>query len=306
MFSKTIFVCAALLLGSATALAAETHKLELDEFGRPLLPIEFADGSSSLVLIDTAARRTGLKNELAQRLSVKVRDYSSIRHFSSGGLVERPHGLLNELSLLGRRVEDSTVALYPDNALQDGIIGFDTYGWHIIRLHAKEQMIEFQPNTATINRDGWQVINGRFSRHFGILLSTTYHGEEFDILLATGSSRTVLDMEAAKKLGKAGAIEKPDGFQYIAMGLDTGNRGMNETVLPDFRIGAWNLGDLPVLVSRLPAYDAVGRRGSNFIMLGADVLLAGDIAFDFRDFQIWLPAERINQDAALLTSSGVK
>ncbi len=306
MFSKVILICAALTFVSATTAASETHKFQQDEFGRPLLPIQFADGSSSLMLLDTAVRRTGLKNELARRLSTKIRDYSSIRHFSSDGLVERPHGLLSELSLWGRRIEDNTVALYPDFASQDGTIGFDAYGWHIIRLHAKDRLIEFQPNTADINRAGWHVVDGRFNHHFGIVLSTTYNDEEFDILVATGASRTVIDINAAKKLAKAGIIEKPDGFQYIAMGLNPRDRGMNETVLPEFSIGSWNLGDLPVLVSRLPVRDATGNNNSNFIMLGADVLLAGDIALDFRDFQVWVPAERVGQEAALLTSSGVK
>lgn len=292
--------------GSPGSQAAERHKLQLDDYGRPLLPIYFSDGSKSLMLLDTSARRTGLKNKLAEKHAAQVHDFSSIRHFSAAGLTERPYATLYDLSLFGRKIEKNTIALYADNAMHDGLVGFDIYSWHILRFHAKDQAIELQPNTGDVGRAGWQVIAGRYNRHLGIMLTTDYNGQEFEVLLATGTSRSLIDGNAARKLVSAGVVKKPDGGETAAMGIDARPRGLTYTVMPDFRIGPWNLGDLPVLVTNLPSRDATGYVNSNFIMIGADVLMNQDIALDFRDFQVWVPGDEQTQASRVLTSSGVK
>lgn len=293
-------------VASSAVHAAEKHKLKLDDYGRPLLPVYFSDGSRSLMLLDTSARRTGLKNKLAKKHAAQVHDFSSIRHFSAAGLTERPYATLYDLSLFGRKIEKNTIALYADNAMHDGLVGFDIYSWHILRFHAKDQAIELHANTGDVGRAGWQVIAGRYNRHLGIMLTTTYKGLEFEVLLATGTSRSLIDGNAARKLVKAGLVKKPDGGETAAMGIDARPRGLTYTVLSDFRIGPWNLGDLPVLVTNLPSRDATGYENSNFIMIGADVLMKQDIALDFRDFQVWVPGENPVQLSGVLTSSGEK
>lgn len=292
------------LCGAANA--AKQHPLTLDDYGRPLVPLEFADGSTSLVLLDTSARRTGLKNSLASKHDARLNDYSVIRHFSAGGLLQLPYATFDTFSLYGRQVKENAVALYGNKSMHEGLVGFDMYRWHVLRFAPDAPSLELLPNTAAVGAAGWQVIAGRPTRHRSIILTTEYAGHKFEILLASGSSRTVINAQAARLLAAEGKIKKPVGGERLALGIDPKVRYLKHTVLPEFKIGPWELGDLPMLVTSLQSDQALGYSTSNFIMIGADVLMSQDVALDFRDFQIWVPGDGDGQASVVRTSSSVK
>lgn len=286
--STLVTLCLVIL--TTNSAVAEVYPFQIDAHGRPLLQVTFNNGDHANFLLDSAARRTGIVNALADKQLAKRQYRSTIRHFSSAGLLALPLAKLNAFSLFDRQITENIIALYPDDAIAKGLIGFDALRGQLLRFEPSAQAIHVTASPADIARQGWLRIDGRYNRHLGIVLSANYHNLEIDVLVATGSSHTILDRAAATRLFPDKNFSLFFGVNEVYQGLAPQPRNLDTIVLKDFSIGGWYLGNLEVTVAVLPSREATGYMDSSFMMLGADVLTRQNISLDFRDHAVWIPA----------------
>lgn len=292
MLQRIIYACICkMLLMTATNAAAEDQSYYLDAHGRPLVAASLGTGAEARLLLDTAARRTGLTNGLAAQAGAVARNRSRIHHFSSQGILSLPLAKLDKMTIFGKQVIRNTIALYPDNAPLQGIVGFDTLRGQVFRIEPENRIVHIAPHAGDIADAGWSMIEGRSNRYMGIVLTAQYQGEEIDVLLATGSSHTVLDRRVAKKLFPKKDFSVFFGITEVYQGLAPKALNLDIITLENFAIGPWHLGDLDVAVARLPVKQTIGVAKANLLMLGADVLMQQPLAFDFRNQSLWVPVE---------------
>lgn len=289
---KTVtFLLWGLFNQSAVYAATEDLPFHLDDYGRPLVEIAFSNGEKLDVLLDTAARRTAFTNDVATRQGARRRMRSTIRHFSSAGLLTLPLATLDEILLFGKPIRQNTLALYPDRVSASGLVGFDTLRGQVIRFSQETQTIEMLANSGRLAGEGWARIPGRNNRYMGIILKAQYGEHELDVLVATGSSHTILDRHAANALFPSKDFSVFFGTTQVYQGLPVWPRNLDTITLKNLAIGEWQLGDVDVTVDKLSASDATGVEGSKFLLLGADILMRQNIALDFRDHSVWVPAQ---------------
>ncbi len=282
-------VSLALITGGTHTGSAQAHPLKLDDHNRPMVEVTFENGDKHMLLLDTAARRTAFKNKLADNLGVEVRSRATIRHFSATGVVTLPYGWLPTLDIFGRTVNRNIVALYPDYLPANGLVGFDTLHEQVFRLNPKEGVIDAWSHSGQLAEDGWAMLQGRSNRGWDIVLKGTIQGLDMDILVATGSSHTLIDLDTARKLFPDRKFRPSFGTWNVHRGLNAKPLNLDTLVLEDFSIGPWQLGDLEVGVTRLKFDETSGLKGKNTMILGADVLMRAPIALDFRSQSVWIP-----------------
>lgn len=283
--------CLAAICGiAATSPAtAENLRLHIDTYGRPMVEVSFETGQSALMVLDTAARRTALTNSFADTVSAKKHFRSTIRHFSSGGILTLPLASLETLSVFGKNVTRNILALHPDRATAQGLVGFDTMRGQIIKIDPGARQVTTFSNAGALVDAGWRMISGRPNRFMGILLTATYEGQKLDVLIASGSSHSLLDRRAANALYPGRDFRLFHGTEQVYLGLSGTPLHLDKLVLKGFKIGDWSLSNLEVSVASLPVKDATDFQDSKLLMLGTNALMRTPIAFDFRSQSIWVP-----------------
>jgi len=265
--------------------------VKLDEYGRITIPVTLEGGKQEqYFLLDTAARRSLLLNKDSGLSAVRLYQQGTIRHFSSHGLLRLPAAVIAGWKIGDRLVGNSLIGLYPDNASARGLVGNDDFVGHILHWAPKQKRLGVYTNTLPISTAAWHNIGGKPNRHFSMMLKTEYQGEEITVLVATGTSRTLLDNDTASRLSQ-GAKNRPIDKRPSAMsaiGLGFPSKSFRELILPDFKIGAWSLGDIKVLSARVDVREITGFMDAPVMILGADILLKHEVAFDFRDYQLWV------------------
>lgn len=267
-----------------------SYPLALDAHKRPLVEVSFENGSTHMLLLDTAARRTAFKNKLAAELNADLRSRSTIRHFSAAGVVALPLASLPELNVFGKTVRQNVVALYPDYSPFDGLIGFDTLRGQVFRFDPTGGKVDVWPHSGHLANAGWIMVQGRPNRAWDIVLETQINGHDIDILVATGSSHTLLDLDTARKIFPDKNFKLFFGTWNVHRGLNAKPLNLDTIVLEDFSIGSWHLGDLEVGATRLRLTEDSGLKDKNVMILGSDVLMRGPIGLDFRQQGVWVPS----------------
>ena len=284
------FLVSALAVFTDPAAGQNSFPLKLDAHKRPLVEVSFQNGSTHMLLLDTAARRTALKNQLTTELNADMRSRSTIRHYSAAGVVALPLASLAELRVFGKSVERNVVALYPDYSPADGLIGFDTLRGQVFRFNPAAGKVDAWSHSGHLADDGWTMLQGRTNRVWDIVLESQINGHDFDILVVTGSSHTLIDLDAARKIFPNKNFRLFFGTWNVHRGLNAKPLNLDTITLKDFSIGPWQLGDLEVGATRLRVDEASGLKGKNVMILGSDVLMRAPIALDFRNQSVWVPA----------------
>jgi hypothetical protein len=289
-----IYILAALSAIFFVPLAAvarpEQLPVTLDAHGRMTVPIEiYGRMKTRQFLFDSAAQRTLILNKDSGAMGIKPIKRGTLNHRSSGGLVRLPAARFDAFLLGDRIVEDAIVGFYPDWASSDGLLGNDVFHARILHWQPNKAMLNVYPNAGPISTSEWHNIGGKANRYFGMILTTQYRGIEIDILVATGASHTVIHNDTYHKLfadhGRAGEEER-ERREYV-QAIDPTKREAPVVTLPGFSIGAWTLGDIQVLEHYLPVQEISGYMNADVMILGADILSKTEVAFDFRDFQLW-------------------
>ena len=290
IFWRLAAICLLLIPGTqAGAQTTGSFPLKFDRHGRPLIEVSFENGDAHMLLLDTAARRTAFKNQLADRLNANMRSRSTIRHFSAAGVVALPLASLPEMNVFGKVVRQNVIALYPDYSPNIGLIGFDTLRGQVFRFDPHAMKVDVWSHSGHLANEGWTLLQGRPNRAWDIVLETRINGHDIDILVATGSSHTLLDLDAARKVFPNKNFKLFFGTWNVHRGLNAKPLNLDTIVLEDFSIGDWHLGDLEVGATRLRLAEDTGLKGKDVMILGSDVLMNGPIGLDFRQQAVWVP-----------------
>lgn len=278
---------------SSASFAGAPIKFTRDEGGRILLPVSFSDGQMFRYMLGTNTRRLGVRESSNEVQGITVYPRRTMRSFSPLGLINLPLAGVDNVSFDGRVLTDKFAGVYPVNSTAAGLLGYDSFGAHIIYIQPKSSTITFLANSAMFSREHWQLLAGRPNRHGGIVLEVEFQGVLLDVLLDTSLSRSVLDRDAAKALGiEPGKGGKNTRFIDVAVGIFPHVKTWPRAKIEGLSHAGWAIGDLDVGVSRLPVAEATGKKKANLLILGSDVLTSGDIALDFRDHQVWVPLKR--------------
>ncbi|MBO6506152.1 MAG: aspartyl protease family protein [Kordiimonadaceae bacterium] len=294
-------IIACLLLCASTTATADTVPFTLDASGRPVIQLTFDNETKQSAVIDTAARRTAMKETVAFAAGVERRGLNNIRHASAYGTLRLPLGSLDKLTVFNRRFKDNVVALYPDRSPlyiggeTTGLVGFDVMRGHVFRFNPTSGEVDVWSHSAQLANDGWMIVQGRANRSWDLVLETEFQGVDLTILVATGSSHTLVDLETAKKMFPEKTFKMNFGTWDVHRGLSTKPTNLDTLEIEGFTIGPWDIGKIEVGVTRLRFEPETRLKGKNVMVLGSDVLMRGPIAFDYRNQAVWVPKNHTNQ-----------
>lgn len=281
------------LLLATRVTAAEILPVKLDQYGRMLVPVEiYGRMQVRHFLFDTSARYPLLLNRDNGAMGIKLIKKGTLNHVSTMGLIRLPVAHIEAYMLGNRMVENAVVGFFPDWAAADGLMGNDAFHGRIVHWVPEDRQLRIYPNLAPISDDRWQHLGGRAGKSFSLIVTTEYRGKELDVVIATGLSRSIIDTsivgELSLSFGATGALDE-DRIR------ETGMRGLNPDAeegipvsVPGFAIGDWWIGDFVPLASYVDRVEMTGFMNSRVILLGADVLSRQEVAFDFRDFHLWV------------------
>jgi len=290
IFGSAIITACTLLLVSSVSFGGDAITFTRDEGGRILLPVSYGDGQTFSYMLGTNARRLGVRESSNEVKGVKVFPRRTMRSFSPLGLLNLPLVGLDGVIFDNRVLNDRFGGVYPSNSSAAGVLGYDAFGDHIVYIQPANSTVTFLANTAMLSSEQWQLLVGRPNRHGGIVLEIEHRGIVLDVLLDTSLSRSVLSRKAAKALGiEPGRGGKNTRFIDVAVSILPFEKTWPRARIKGLTHKNWLIGDLDVGVSKLPTEEATGKKQANVLILGADILLKTDIAFDFRDHQVWVP-----------------
>jgi|GEM_PF-6634281 len=293
--SASLFVAALI----AEPVRAEIH-IKKDEFGRITVPVNIGGGEVYYFLLDTAARRFGIRQDSVPSPHIKTYSHRNIRHMSSSGILILPLAKFKQIEFGRNSIETAIAGLFPRAGSYGdiaGVAGFDAYHGYILHVQPSKLHIELHANVGSFATAGWKLITGHPNAYGGLLIENDYDGQDITVLLASGLSKTLINQAAAallfpdlfpkgkrKKGARFGRSDVFKGLHSRLVGLDT-------LVLQDFHVGGWELGDLEVGITVLPVKEQTGFMAAPFIMLGSDVLANREYALDARSHQLWVPDE---------------
>jgi hypothetical protein len=311
MSGRFVFVTIIILtLLIATPRAGATSiAFTLDTEGRIVVPLEIGGVENPCFILDTATRRFGLSNQMADRHWAERVFKGSINHISSGGAVRLPLAKLHRIRFGDHEIETGYAAIYPDRTaggpVKCGMLGFDAYHGYVMRLEGPARRINLSANPGALARAGWRIITAEYNNQGALMIDTEYRGQTLTVMLATGLSHTMIDYAAAKLLfpedfdGSPTARSKPHGTTLARMGFIAPEREYDTLMLPDLAVNGWPLGDVEAVVAHLPVRDQTGYMNAALLMIGADILARQDFALDTRAHQLWVPpAAGVQQTAS--------
>ena len=283
----------------ASSVQAEIH-IKKDKVGRITVPVKIGDGEIRYFLLDTAARRFGIRQDNIPDPLIQTYSERNIRHMSSSGLLVLPLAKIKRIEFGKSTTETAITGLFPaargDGDIA-GVVGFDAYQGYILHVQPRKLHLELHANAGEFANAGWRLIPGHPNAYGGLLIENNYDGQDITVLLASGLSKTLINRAAAvllyPELFPKGKRKNPTQFGHsvVLKGLHSSLTGLDTLVLEDFHVLGWELGDLEVGISVLPVREQTGFIGAPFIMLGSDVLASREYALDARNHQLWVPRE---------------
>jgi len=276
----------------AVALA-ETPSLEvkLDGYGRPTIPVTLpGTGGAKYFLFDTAARRNLLLNRDSGAPGVKRYANGKIRHYSSQGLLQLPAATIASWKIGNRTVRNSITGFYPHSFGTAGLVGNNVFVGRILHWKPGAKAFNVFTNTAPFADASWHNVGGRPNRHFSVLMRALYRDLEIRVVVATGAEKTLMDVDTLHKLfpNAKGWLSGNFEFKNIEFGLGSDRRNYRSFTLPNFKIGAWDLDGIEVFSATIDAEQITGDKRAPVMILGSDILMKHEVAFDFRDYQLWI------------------
>jgi len=254
---------------------------------RIMLPVLIPDRKPALYLLDTASRFVGMTNSEVARLGLSILAQASIREFASTSQLKLPVTSVHTMTLGTLPLDNQWVAVFPNAGGPSGALGYRVYANRLIHIDPKHRNLGFYSNDGRFSQNGWKLVTGRANRYGAIVLETKIRGVPFDIVIASGNSRSLIDWQAAEALFPDLYKHPPARTVSVTAGLINEVRHVQAKTLHNVHIGSWTLGDLEVGITRLPVRQVTGYMNANLLMLGADALTREEIVLDFRHWQVW-------------------
>lgn len=297
---RTLFLFWAIWAALAAPVLADasTIPFKRDAYGRMLVPVTVDGITHDCFLFDTAARRFAIAFKEEDLNSIVVEDRSSMNFMSSSGFLRLPLAQVSSLAVGRKELGKTYVARFPKGDTACGVAGFDAYNGFVMQVDPAQSVIRQLPHSGDLAAANWQFIDGSFNRFGGMLLKTTYRGQEITVMLASGLSASLMDYKTAKLMfpdkfrkGPGYTLDGKWEAQFLSRGIVGGPKQFESLTLKDFDIQGWKLGDIKVAVTRLNDERGISSKSDAFIMIGADVLAARPYAIDTRWHQVWYPPE---------------
>lgn len=298
-----MFIALAALTLAPRAMASNIP-FTLTEDGYITVPLEIGGVEAPCFILDTATRRFGVTNQMADRHWAERVFEGTLNHVSSGGKLRLPLAKLHRIRFGDHEIETGYAAIFPDRAeagvISCGLVGFDAYHGYVMRLNGPEKRLELTAHSGNFARAGWRLITAEPNSQGALMIDTSYNGEQVTVMLATGLKHSMMDFATARRLMPEHFKTDPNNPRNVLVtsphdtiasniGLIARERTYETLMLTDFHVNGWALGDVEVAVAPLPVRDQTGYMDAPLIMLGADILKHKDFALDTRAHQLWVP-----------------
>jgi len=295
VWARLLAFLAVAMLGRAS-FAAETLPVTFDAYGRMLVPVEiYGRMDVRHFLFDTAARYPVFLNRDSGALGIRMIDKGTLNHMDSSGRARLPVARVEAYALGSQIIEDAIIGVYPNWAGADGLMGNTAFHKRIVHWQPERKQLSIYPNLAPISGDDWMHLGGRPNKAYGMVLTTEYNGIEFDVIVATGTSRSIIGPDSVAKIfpefWHPEAYDEDQPREPIIRGLNPDLEEKRPVPMPGFAIGGWVIEDFVPVAAYVDKEALTGVMNANVIVLGVDALLGQEIAFDFRDFHMWVKPE---------------
>ncbi|MBL4838763.1 MAG: hypothetical protein JKY34_14420 [Kordiimonadaceae bacterium] len=303
MSMKICMVALVFYFAVEVGVTAEQVPFTQDEYGRLYLPVSTHPPSEHILLFDSGAGRSAIIESDTVLMGAKLYRKGKLRHLASSGFRHVPFAYVKNMTVGGVEVNRHIVALYPfslgsiDVPVR-GLVGFDVFRGYLLHIRQIPGFIETYTTSAYLDRKKWGLLTGWPNDNASILSSFMHDGIEISVLLATGYSHSAVN-SLAYEIFKAtpGATKGPVIKVARGMGNSTGTfRSLN---IKNLTVKNWAIGDVTVARIRLNTQMLTGYMNTPLLVLGADVLMAQDVIFDFRAFQLWYPIEQSVKPSAV-------
>ncbi len=243
------------------------------------------DKSPYKFIIDTAAQRTILSNELADNLEfdlekeLKITTLSGTKPIRTVYVPELTLGQQDNIGLIAPTFRRSALGA-------DGILGLDSLQGQRILFDFKAEKISIAKQGEKLGRNNGREIVVRARRRDGQLIFTnaTMDGFKVNVIIDTGSDSSIGNLALKRKLRL-----RDKNLLNIDL-LDV--RGQKVPALygvtDDLRIGRARISSLPVAFADIAPFEVLNINNKPSIFLGMDALRTFDrIAIDFEDRRIY-------------------
>ncbi|MBL4639674.1 MAG: hypothetical protein JKY57_04000 [Kordiimonadaceae bacterium] len=292
---------------SASSEAAQVSFTK-DKYGRVYLPVSTSPPSDHMLLFDSGAGRSAIVSSDIVLMQAKVSRVSSLRHLTSSGFKRVPYAWIGHFFVAGIDVENHMVGLYPyrqgfDEPIVRGLIGFDAFRGRLLHIRQKAETVEIYANSGVLDRTEWGLLTGHPNANASIVSDFKLGELEVSVLIASGYSRSVVNMAAydiflAADMGCKGEVVK------VSRGMRPYPDTHSSLHIKNLTINGWEIGDVTVARIDIDSRMLTGYMDAPLLILGADVLMAQDIVFDFRDFQLWYPLKKPEEKTNIVNVCG--
>ncbi|MEL7487108.1 MAG: aspartyl protease family protein [Pseudomonadota bacterium] len=293
---------AAIFASGASASANKTDAasvdVKIDYGGRLIVPVSLNGDGDHDFIVDTAASKTVLFQNLASRVSVTLEDAPDIAVLGLAGVRVWPPFQVGDLALAGIVLRDHIAPILPDwtDALRtpQGILGLDFFDERVIFIDPEQKRLTvYAPNDKALRKtlSNWSSarldrIDFGFSERPLFTVDVLFARKRLKMLLDTGSDSTFINFASLDYLDVVPRVPRRSretklsdvhGDQVAAYILHT----------PNLRVGNARWEGRSVLVSDAPVFDALGYSERPLGVLGLDFLLRQRFAIDFANDRIW-------------------
>ncbi len=308
-----LIAAAALLIGAAPAPAATDPSPEQIQGSRDLsarmtVPVTIGDGGPYHFVVDTAAERTVLSRELADRLTLAAGNQVTV--LSIVGLTRADTAKVPLLRLTKSRsgLSDLQAPLMDEVDLgAAGLLGIDS-------LQTKRVVMDFKAMRMSISDAArapaleTDEIVVTAKRRLGqlILVDAMADGQKIAVIIDTGSAVTIGNPVLRAKLERRGKLVTTP----ITITSVTGARlTADYTAVAHARIGSVTIDSLPVAFTDAQVFHRLGLSNKPALLLGMDVLRGFDrVSIDFanKNVRFILPGDAWQTPPPMLAAATVE
>ncbi|WP_170163604.1 aspartyl protease family protein [Eilatimonas milleporae] len=276
---------------AADAADTDTFLFQRDYAGRVMV-LAMVDGRGPFpFVVDSAASKTVLFEDLARHLRLPLDDFRSRRVMTATGPRRLPLYRLGRVEALGRSVLLRRTVALPQSryrvprAEPQGLIGLEFLRGGVLAFLGEAGGVRLLPHGGALPDLDWTVLHGRPVGYGSLALDLRVGTVEIPAIVDTGAERSVVNVPAAD------ALTAENSARYgktVFVESANGQVGARELLLdrPLFSDVALNLPR--VLVSDLPVFSSFYAHKVPAMILGADFLFQDKMAIDFRQWRLFI------------------
>ncbi len=291
-----LIILPALATTTAPALGApaqDTLALNRDDYGRVHVSLTDRGGETHSYLIDSAAQRHAITETDRARLGLTL-GRGVINHANSGDITRAQYARLDQsLFATGPRGGDLVAVMPGDQLFSDDrplrMVGMDIFRGRRVLIDAPGGALTVNPSLETLDTLALAPIPATLNRRKLITLNVRYQDTDLLVLLATGSSHSLISRAAVRALfGPEKRFSRRQSV-FAQRGLNPAEDSFPALALADFCMERWCIGNAVFGLANLDAEAYGADPHANLILIGMDVLARYPFVLDYRYAQVWVP-----------------